>query len=41
MKADIVAIGSRGLKGIKGLLGSVSRNIVIHSKSSVLIGKTP
>jgi len=41
MKADIVAIGSRGLKGIKGLLGSVSRNIVIHSKSSVLIGKAP
>jgi nucleotide-binding universal stress UspA family protein len=39
MKADIIAIGSRGLKGIKGMLGSVSRNILIHGKSSVLIGK--
>lgn len=39
MKADIIAIGCRGLKGIKGMLGSVSRNILIHGKSSVLIGK--
>ena len=39
MKADIIAIGCRGLKGIKGVLGSVSRNILIHGKSSVLIGK--
>jgi len=39
MKADIIAVGCRGLKGIKGMLGSVSRNILIHSKSSVLIGK--
>lgn len=41
IKADIIAIGCRGLKGIKGMLGSVSRNVVIHSKSSVLIGKAP
>lgn len=39
MKADIIAIGCRGLKGIKGMMGSVSRNILIHGKSSVLIGK--
>jgi nucleotide-binding universal stress UspA family protein len=39
LKADIIAIGCRGLKGIKGMLGSVSRNILIHGKSSVLIGK--
>jgi nucleotide-binding universal stress UspA family protein len=41
MQADIIAIGCRGLKGIKGVLGSVSRNVVIHSKSSVLVGKAP
>ncbi len=40
MGADIIAVGCRGLKGIKGMMGSVSRNILIHSKSSVLIGKT-
>ena len=38
MGADIIAVGSRGLRGIKGLLGSISRNILTHSKSSVLIG---
>jgi nucleotide-binding universal stress UspA family protein len=41
IKADLIAIGSRGLKGIRGMLGSVSRNVLIHSKSSVLIGKAP
>jgi len=40
MEADIIAVGCRGLRGIKGMMGSVSRNILIHSKSSVLIGKT-
>lgn len=40
MKADVIAVGCRGLKGIKGMLGSVSRNILIHAKTSVLIGKT-
>jgi nucleotide-binding universal stress UspA family protein len=39
LNADIIAVGSRGLKGIKGMLGSVSRNILGHSKCSVLIGK--
>jgi len=39
-KTDIIAIGSRGLKGIKGMLGSVSRYILSHSECSVLIEKT-
>jgi len=40
LKADIIAVGCRGLRGIKGMMGSVSRNILTHSKSSILIGKT-
>jgi nucleotide-binding universal stress UspA family protein len=39
-KIDIIAIGNRGLKGIKGMLGSVSRYILSHSECSVLIEKT-
>ncbi len=39
LKADIIAAGSRGLKGIKGMLGSVSRRILGYSKCPVLIGK--
>jgi nucleotide-binding universal stress UspA family protein len=39
LKMDIIAVGSRGLRGIKGMLGSISRNILGHSKCSVLIGK--
>jgi nucleotide-binding universal stress UspA family protein len=38
--ADLIAVGCRGLKGMKGFMGSVSRNIVTHAKCSVLIGKT-
>jgi|MudIll2142460700_1097286.scaffolds.fasta_scaffold01098_7 nucleotide-binding universal stress UspA family protein len=38
--ADMIAVGCRGLRGIKGMMGSVSRNILTHAKSSVLIGKT-
>lgn len=38
-KTDIIVLGSRGLKGFKGALGSVSRNTLSHSKCSVLIGK--
>jgi nucleotide-binding universal stress UspA family protein len=37
--AHMTAVGCRGLSGMKGLMGSVSRNIVTHAKSSVLIGK--
>jgi nucleotide-binding universal stress UspA family protein len=37
--ADIIAVGCRGLKGIKGMMGSVSRRILGHSQCPVLIGK--
>jgi len=37
--ADLIVLGSRGLRGIKGMLGSVSRNVLTHAKCSVLIGK--
>lgn len=40
IKADIIAMGSSGLRGIKGMLGSVSRYVLGHSECSVLIGKT-
>ncbi|MBI4682538.1 MAG: universal stress protein [Nitrospirae bacterium] len=37
--ADIIAVGTSGMRGIKGMLGSVSRYIINHSGCSVLIGK--
>lgn len=37
---DLIAMGCRGLKGIRGMMGSVSRNVLSHSPCSVLIGKT-
>ena len=40
LKTDLIAVGCRGLRGIKGMMGSVSRNILADSKCSVLIGKT-
>lgn len=40
LKVDIIAVGSKGMRGIKGMLGSVSRHILGHSECSVLIGKT-
>ena len=40
MKADIIAVGSSGMSGIKGMLGSVSRYVLNHSTCSILIGKT-
>lgn len=39
METDLIAVGCRGLRGIKGMMGSVSRNVLSHSKCSVLIGK--
>ena len=39
-RVDLIAVGSWGFRGIKGMLGSVSRNILTHSKCSVLIGKS-
>ncbi len=38
-KADMIAVGSRGLRGIKGMLGSVSRRVLGHAECSVLVGK--
>ncbi len=38
--ADIIAVGCRGMKGIRGMAGSVSRNVLTHAKCSVLIGRT-
>jgi len=40
LSADLLAVGCRGLRGIKGMMGSVSRNILEESKCSVLIGNT-
>ena len=40
VNADIIAVGSSGMSGIKGMLGSVSRYVLNHSSCSVLIGKT-
>jgi hypothetical protein len=28
LKTDIIAVGCKGLRGIKGMMGSVSRNIL-------------
>lgn len=39
LRVDLLAVGCRGLKGIKGMMGSVSRNVLAESKCSVLIGK--
>ena len=35
---DVIAVGSRGLRGLQGMLGSVSRNILTHADCAVLIG---
>jgi len=37
--ADIIAVGTSGMRGIKGMLGSVARYVLNHTKSSVLIAK--
>ncbi|MDA8434003.1 MAG: universal stress protein [Nitrospiraceae bacterium] len=39
LEADLIVVGCRGLRGIKGMMGSVSRRILGNSQSSVLIGK--
>ena len=38
--ADLIALGCRGLRGIKGMMGSVSRRILDHSQCPVLVGKS-
>lgn len=40
MQTDIIVVGCRGLSGIQRAMGSVSRNILTHSRTSVLIGRT-
>jgi nucleotide-binding universal stress UspA family protein len=40
LRTDIITVGSKGMRGIKGMMGSVSRYILGHSECSVLIGKT-
>lgn len=37
--ADVIAIGSRGMRGFRGMLGSVARNVLGHADCSVLICK--
>ncbi len=39
LEADMTVVGCRGLRGIKGMMGSVSRRLLGHSGSSILIGK--
>jgi nucleotide-binding universal stress UspA family protein len=39
LHADIIAVGSSGMRGIRGLLGSISRKVLNQSQCSVLIGK--
>lgn len=40
LNADLIVVGTRGMRGIKGVIGSVSRYILNHSNYSVLIGKS-
>lgn len=39
LKTDLIAVGSSGMRGVKGMLGSVSRSILGNAKCSVLVGK--
>jgi hypothetical protein len=40
LKADIITVGSSGMRGINGVFGSISRKILNHSRCSVLIAKS-
>jgi nucleotide-binding universal stress UspA family protein len=40
LQPDVIAMGSRGLRGVKGMLGSVSRRVLGNAETSVLIGKS-
>jgi hypothetical protein len=39
LETDIIVAGYRGLRGMKGTMGNVSRNILTHTTMPVLIGK--
>ncbi len=38
-QVDIIALGSRGIRGVSGMLGSVARNVLGHADCSVLVCK--
>jgi len=38
-EADLIVAGSSGMKGIFGVIGSVSRYLISHSKCSILVGR--
>lgn len=38
-RCDLVVVGNRGLGGVKGYLGSVSRKVLLHAKCPVVIVK--
>jgi nucleotide-binding universal stress UspA family protein len=38
-RAEIIALGSRGMRGVSGMLGSVARNVLGHADCSVLVCK--
>lgn len=38
-KADMIVVGSRGMRGVKGMIGSVSRRMLGHAECSVLVGR--
>ena len=40
LKVDIIVVGSKGMGGFRGVVGSISRYILSVAESSVLIGKT-
>lgn len=40
LQPDIIAIGSKGMGGFRGIIGSISRYILSVAECSVLIGKT-
>lgn len=40
LKPDIIALGSKGMGGFRGVIGSISRYILSVAECSVLIGKT-
>lgn len=40
LETDLIVAGCRGLRGMKSMMGSVSKNVLTHATCSVLIGKT-
>jgi nucleotide-binding universal stress UspA family protein len=39
LETNLIAVGCRGLRGIKGMMGSVTRKVLTDSRCSILIGK--